>query len=141
VEAGGKSPREQGTSEAPDEKHGLSRKQFVVGGAAAGAAIGLGGAGAALAAGKAPATPKSNPDREFDAIAFINGRIHTMDPQNRVVSQIVIRDAVLFQDRDWSQGAILADPGTMLMCPAAVNDVTGSAGVYQPGGFGQHSPR
>jgi predicted amidohydrolase YtcJ len=100
VEAGGKSPRDQGTSEAPGEKRGLSRKQFVVGGAAAGAAIGLGGTGAALAAGKAPATPKNNPDREFDAIAFINGRIHTMDPQNRVVSQIVIRDGVIAEVGD-----------------------------------------
>jgi len=69
---------------------------------------------------------------------MVKGRLFEM---NNDLSQIVIRDAVLFQDRDWSQGAILADPGTMLMCPAAVNDVTGSAGVYQPGGFGQHSPR
>jgi hypothetical protein len=68
---------------------------------------------------------------------MVKGRLFEM---NNDLSQVVIRDALLFQDRDWSQGAILADPGTMLMCPAAVNDVTGTAGVYQPGGFGQHSP-
>jgi predicted amidohydrolase YtcJ len=65
----------------------LSRTELVVGGAAAGAAIGMGGA-----AGEAFAATRNNPDREFDAIAFVNGRIHTMDPQNRVVSQIVIRN-------------------------------------------------
>jgi predicted amidohydrolase YtcJ len=65
----------------------LSREELVVGGAAAGAAIGMGGA-----AGEAFATTRNNPDREFDAIAFVNGRIHTMDPENRVVSQIVIRN-------------------------------------------------
>ena len=68
---------------------------------------------------------------------MVKGRLFEM---NNDLSQVVVRDALLFQDRDFSQGAILADPGTMLMCPAAVNDVTGVAGTYQPGGFGQHSP-
>ena len=80
--------------EAPDEaakgKKGISRKKFVLGTAAAGAAVGIGGAGSALARPKAPATPKANDDH--DAIAFINGKIHTFDGSNRVVSQIVIRD-------------------------------------------------
>jgi hypothetical protein len=68
---------------------------------------------------------------------MVKGRLFEM---NNDVSQIVIKDALLFSDRDWSKGAILADPNVMLMCPAAVNDVTGTAGAYQPGAFGQHSP-
>jgi predicted amidohydrolase YtcJ len=73
---------------------GISRKKFLAGTAAAGAAVGLGGAGAALGSGKAPATPKAG-DREFDGLAFINGKIHTMDATNRVVSQIAIRNGVI----------------------------------------------
>jgi predicted amidohydrolase YtcJ len=80
--------------DAPEEaatgKKGISRKKFVLGTAAAGAAVGIGGAGSALAGGKAPATPKANDDH--DAVAFINGKIHTFDGSNRVVSQIVIRN-------------------------------------------------
>lgn len=68
---------------------------------------------------------------------MVKGRLFEM---NNDVSQVVIKDALLFVDRDWSKGAILADPNVMLTCPAAVNDVTGTAGTYQPGGFGQHSP-
>jgi len=68
---------------------------------------------------------------------MVKGRLFEMTND---VSQIVIKDALLFSDRDWSKGAILADPNVMLMCPAAVNDVTGTAGAYQPGAFGQHSP-
>jgi len=69
---------------------------------------------------------------------MVKGRLFEMAND---LSQVVIRDALLFQDRDWSRGALLADPNVMLQCPAAVNDVTGIPGVYQPGGFGQHSPR
>lgn len=68
---------------------------------------------------------------------MVKGRLFEMTND---LSQIVIRDAYLFQDRDWSQGALLADPAVMLQCPAAVNDVTGTAGAFQPGGFGQHRP-
>lgn len=69
---------------------------------------------------------------------MVKGRLFEMTND---VSQVVIKDALLFQDRDWSRGAVLADPGVMLACPAAVNDVTGVVGAYQPGGFGQRTPR
>jgi predicted amidohydrolase YtcJ len=81
---------DEGPAEAAKGKTGISRKKFVLGTAAAGAAVGIGGAGSALARPKAPATPKANDDH--DAIAFINGKIHTFDGSNRVVSQIVIRN-------------------------------------------------
>jgi hypothetical protein len=68
---------------------------------------------------------------------MVKGRLFEMSND---LSQIVLRDSYLFMDRDWSQGAVLADPGTMLQCAAAVNDVTGTAGAFQPGGFGQHAP-
>jgi predicted amidohydrolase YtcJ len=76
------------------EGKGLSRKKFLAGTAAAGAAIGIGGS-QALGATRAPATATNNPNREFDALALINGKIHTFDGSNRVVSQIVIRDGVV----------------------------------------------
>jgi hypothetical protein len=66
---------------------------------------------------------------------LVKGRLFEI---NGDLSKVVIRDAILFQDRDWSQGAVLADPSVMLRCPAAINDMTGT-GSYQPGGFGQRS--
>lgn len=65
---------------------------------------------------------------------LVKGRLFEI---NGDLTKVILRDAFIFQDRDWSQGAMLADPNVMLRCPAAINDVTGS-GTYQPGGFGQH---
>jgi predicted amidohydrolase YtcJ len=78
--------------EQEDARRGISRKRFVVGGAAAGAGLAATGAGAALA------TPRSGPASavqspvEDDELVLYNGRIHTLDPQNRTVSGVVIRD-------------------------------------------------
>jgi predicted amidohydrolase YtcJ len=67
--------------------NGLSRRQFI-GGAAA--AIGLVyGSGAVRVRGQAP--PATVPGAAID-IGFINGRIHTMDPANRLVTQVLIRN-------------------------------------------------
>ncbi|MBN1207550.1 MAG: hypothetical protein JXB05_21960 [Myxococcaceae bacterium] len=52
------------------------------------------------------------------------------------ITQVEVRDALLFEDRDWSQGALLADPNATAACPVAFNDLTGIAPT-QPGGFGQ----
>ena len=71
---------------APDRK-GISRKRFVVGGAAAGAALGLGG----FATPKAAGAPDP-PPRDDEELVLYNGRIHTMDGDNRVVSGVVIRN-------------------------------------------------
>ena len=72
---------------------GLSRRKFIGGAAAAGAAISLGGTGVALGGGRKADAAAANAD--FDALAFINGKIHTMDGSNRVVEQIVIRNGVI----------------------------------------------
>jgi predicted amidohydrolase YtcJ len=72
---------------------GLSRKKFIGGAAAAGAAISLGGTGVALGGGRKSGAAAANAD--FEALAFINGKIHTMDGSNRVVEQIVIRNGVI----------------------------------------------
>jgi predicted amidohydrolase YtcJ len=84
----------EGRSDTPAEQ-GISRKKFIAGTAAAGAAIGLGATGAALGARKAPATPRSqanNDDREFEGLVLRKGKIHTMDGSNRVVEEILIKD-------------------------------------------------
>lgn len=52
---------------------------------------------------------------------------------NRDVTEVEVRDAVLFEDRDW-YGAMLADPNVIAACPAAINELTG-VGPAQPGGF------
>jgi hypothetical protein len=53
---------------------------------------------------------------------------------NKDLTQLELRDALIFEDRDWSMGALLADPATYLQCPAAINELTGTA-PQQPGGF------
>jgi hypothetical protein len=66
---------------------------------------------------------------------MVRGRLWGM---NKNVTEMELRDAVLFIDRDWSEGAVLADPNAVAQCPAAINELTGTAsGAMQPGGFGQ----
>ena len=62
---------------------------------------------------------------------LVKGRFWEM---NRSVTEVEVRDALLFEDRDWSRGALLADPAAVAACPFAVNDLTGVA-PKQPGGF------
>jgi predicted amidohydrolase YtcJ len=73
----------------------LSRKQFLAGTAVAGAAIGMGGAGAAVARSDSDAggnrAGARGPQGDEDLV-FVNGKIHTMDGQNRVVRQVSIRN-------------------------------------------------
>lgn len=53
---------------------------------------------------------------------------------NKGVTQVELRDALLFMDPDWSQGAVIGNANVIATCPAAVNDLTGIA-PQQPGGF------
>ena len=88
-------PAVEGPPDSPADEKGISRRRFVVGTAAAGAAIGLGGSGAALGAGKAPATPKAqtnNPNRQFEGLVLTKGKIHTFDGSNRVVEEVLIKN-------------------------------------------------
>lgn len=62
---------------------------------------------------------------------MVRGRLWEM---NRTVTELQLRDAVLFEDRDWSQGAVLANPAAIGACGFAINELTGSA-PSQPGGF------
>jgi predicted amidohydrolase YtcJ len=78
--------------DAGTPRKGLSRKQFVVGGAAAGAVLGVGGAGATLARAGSGSSGRTQALDEHAEVVLYNGRIHTMDAQNRVVSGVVIRD-------------------------------------------------
>ncbi|MBZ4399919.1 hypothetical protein OWM54_02375 [Myxococcus sp. MISCRS1] len=51
------------------------------------------------------------------------------------LSSIELRDALLFQERDWARIGGLVEPMALASCPLAVNDLTGIAPV-QPGAFG-----
>lgn len=53
---------------------------------------------------------------------------------NRTLTEVQITNAVLFDDRDWSNGVRLADPAAVDQCPAALNDLMGLS-PNQPGGF------
>lgn len=56
----------------------------------------------------------------------------------KAVTEIEIRDALLFQDREWKPGTLLANPQVVATCPlTALNDLTGIA-PNQPGAFGSH---
>jgi predicted amidohydrolase YtcJ len=83
-----------GAEDVPAERKRVTRRTFVAGTAAAGAALGLGATGA-LGGSKAPATPKSHQrgdDREFESLVLRKGRIHTMDGSNRVVDEVSIEN-------------------------------------------------
>ncbi len=79
----------------PEEEHPgrkrVSRKQFIAGGAAAGAAIGFGATGAAFVAPRSSRAAEP-PPRQDEEVVLYNGRIHTMDNDDRVVSGVVIRN-------------------------------------------------
>jgi hypothetical protein len=48
--------------------------------------------------------------------------------------ELEVRDGVLFEDRDWSGGVLIGRPEDVGTCPAAINELTGTA-PQQPGGF------
>ncbi|QRK07584.1 hypothetical protein JQX13_47590 [Archangium violaceum] len=54
----------------------------------------------------------------------------------KAVEEVELRDALIFQDRNWSQGNVLVDPNAVARCPLAVNDLMGVAPA-QSGAFGQ----
>src|SRR5437763_16629244 len=62
-----------------------SRRDFFKAGLAA-------GVGAALPASNTQAKGNGNSDSADDGLTFVNGRIHTMDDQNRVVDAVAIRN-------------------------------------------------
>lgn len=74
-----------------DDDHKHSRRDLLTVGAAAGLGVMLGGADGAAAQAQTPAggPPAAVPGEE---LVFVNGRIHTMDANDRVVNTVTIRD-------------------------------------------------
>src|ERR1043166_2298225 len=66
------------------KKHGMSRRNFLKGSALAASAGGL-------TAAVASATAGGSSERGEDLV-LVNGRIHTMDDQNRIVDSVAIRN-------------------------------------------------
>src|SRR3954465_12707232 len=66
---------------------GISRRRFLIGGALAGATIGLDG----CAALSPPASTSLRGNTFDDELILHNGKVRTMDSQDRVVSTIAIR--------------------------------------------------
>jgi predicted amidohydrolase YtcJ len=91
VDAEHDAPAEEGRSDA-SAGEGLSRKQFLAGSAVAGAAIGLGGAGAAVAGSDRADRADARGPKGDEDLVLVNGKIHTMDGENRVVRQVSIRN-------------------------------------------------
>lgn len=61
---------------------------------------------------------------------LVKGRLWGIE---KGVSEVELREALLFEDRDWSKG-VPFDPTAAARCPMAINDLTGVAS-RQPGGF------
>ena len=76
-----------------NNRHGLSRRQFI-GAAAAGAAAALGsGPAAAVVSAQAPQVTGAGAGALADAtLVLVNGRIHTMDARNTIASTVSIRN-------------------------------------------------
>jgi hypothetical protein len=62
---------------------------------------------------------------------LVKGRFWEM---NKAMTELEVREALIFNDPDWSQGVILGNPDEIAPCPFAINELTGLAPV-QPGGF------
>ncbi len=62
---------------------------------------------------------------------MVKGRLWEMGAG---ANQFELREALLFEDRDWSRGVLLAEPQAVFACPLAINELTGTA-PKQPGGF------
>jgi hypothetical protein len=67
---------------------------------------------------------------------LVRGRFWEYKKDKKGITDVEIRDALLFVDRDWSQGALIVDPNATAACPVAYNELSGTAPT-QPGGFGQ----
>jgi predicted amidohydrolase YtcJ len=74
----------------------LSRRKFLVGGAAASAAAGVGGAFGLARAAAAPSVHVADAKPDVD-LALINGRIHTMGGSDSVVSEVLIENGRFVQ--------------------------------------------
>lgn len=55
---------------------------------------------------------------------------------NQSLSEVEVRDGLIFEERTFGEGLVLAQPEVVATCPAAVNDLAGLA-PNQPGGFGR----
>ena len=62
---------------------------------------------------------------------LLKGRVWST---NADLTEVEIKNALLFEDRDWPPNALLAPPGVVDQCPFAINDLTGVVPL-QPGGF------
>jgi len=89
-------PNEHESPEPPKrDGKGLSRKQFLIGGAAIGVGaaafgkVGLGQAQPAVPRVQVRATKK---EKQHPDLALLNGKIHTMDGSGTVVSEVLIED-------------------------------------------------
>ncbi len=62
---------------------------------------------------------------------LLKGRFWEM---NKDATEFEVRDGLIFDDRDWTQGVLLGRPEDVSTCAAAINELTGTA-PQQPGGF------
>lgn len=53
----------------------------------------------------------------------------------KTLTELEVRDGLIFDDRDWSAGVLLGRPEEVATCRVAINELTGTA-AKQVGGFG-----
>jgi len=128
-----------GETESTDEAfaRGISRRKFILGSAAAGAAIGLGGPAGAAAAGGSdrPATPHTT-DPSDEELILHNGKIRTMDDGDRVVPALAIRSGRFVEVGNFGRrGRNAVDLKGRVVIPGLIEscDHIVSFGNYRPG--------
>ena len=89
-----------------NNRHGLSRRQFI-GAAAAGAVAVLGSAPAGVVSAQAPQVNGAGGGALADAtLVLVNGRIHTMDARNTVARTVSIRNGRFVTVGDTAPGRV-----------------------------------
>src|SRR5262249_29523901 len=56
---------------------------------------------------------------------LLRGRFWDID---KTGTEVQLREALIFDDRDWGQGTLLGNPAVIGTCTAAVNDLNGLGG-------------
>jgi predicted amidohydrolase YtcJ len=87
---------------------GISRRTLLKGGATAGVAAALGGAAGWITSHTGRATASKPPDPSRPGLVLINGKIHTMDDRNTIVSSVGIENGRFVEV---GHGAKLQGPG------------------------------
>jgi predicted amidohydrolase YtcJ len=105
-----------------DSAEGISRRSVLKAGAA-GLAASITGGGAAVAPGIAEATGSGGRD-DSEELVLVNGKIHTMDDRNRIVSSVAIRNGRFAEVGRAAGGGNVVNLGGRTVVPGLIESHT-----------------